>query len=65
MKQNSQSTSTGEVYSLAQRYLNDLLKNAPEYGSAGLTLVFHAGHITRVEVSSSILQKPTITGGLL
>jgi len=65
MNRDLQATPAGEVYPLAQKYLSDLLKNAPEYGSAGLTLVFHAGHVTRVEISSSILQKPPVVGGTI
>lgn len=39
-------------------YLRDLLKSAPSFGSAGITLVFHEGEITRVDCSASVQRKP-------
>jgi hypothetical protein len=45
-------------------YLRELLKSAPTFGSAGITLVFHEGEITRVDCSASV-QRKTRTGGAI
>jgi len=39
-------------------YLSELLKSAPCFGTAGITLVFHEGEITRVDCSASVQRKP-------
>lgn len=54
----AQNTERAEIL-LAQAtpYLLDLLKSAPMFGSAGITLVFHAGEITRVDCSASVQRK--------
>ena len=47
-----------ELFDIAKPYLLDLLKNAPPFGSAGISLIFHEGTITRVDVSASVQRKP-------
>jgi|GEM_PF-6096581 len=47
----------------AEPYLKELLQNAPQFGTAGLTLIFHEGEITRVDVAASVQRKPRATGG--
>ncbi|GAB6275590.1 MAG: hypothetical protein SAMD01599839_01300 [Rectinema sp.] len=51
-------TRAAELFEVAKPYLLDLLKNAPQHGSAGITLVFYQGQITRVDVSASVQCKP-------
>jgi len=55
-------TRAAELFEVAKPYLFDLLKNAPQFGSAGLVLVFHEGQITRVDVSASVQCKPKAGG---
>ena len=47
-----------ELFAAAAPYLKELLQSAPVFGTAGITLVFHAGEITRVDVSASVQRKP-------
>jgi hypothetical protein len=51
-------TRTAALVSEALPYLRDLLANAPQFGSAGITLIFHEGEITRVDVAASVQRKP-------
>lgn len=51
-------TRAASLFDIAAPYLKDLLTNAPQYGSAGVTFVFHEGTITRVDVSASVQRKP-------
>ena len=39
------------------RELKKALENAPAFGKVGVTAVFHAGEIVRVEVSTSVSKK--------
>jgi len=48
------------LFSEAAPYLQDLLEHAPRFGSAGITLVFHEGALTRVDVAASVQRR---TGG--
>lgn len=52
------STRAAELFDVAAPYLRELLQSAPQFGSAGLTLVFHEGQITRVDVAASVQRKP-------
>jgi hypothetical protein len=45
-------------------YLKELLQSAPQFGTAGITLVFHEGEITRVDCSASVQRKPKAGGRL-
>lgn len=38
-------------------YLKELLRSAPAFGTAGITLVFYEGEITRVDVSASVQRR--------
>jgi hypothetical protein len=51
-------TRTAQLVSEALPYLKDLFSNAPQFGSAGLTFVFHDGAITRVDLAASVSRKP-------
>jgi len=51
-------TRAAELFETAKPYLLELLQSAPIYGSAGITLVFHEGEITRVDVNASVQRKP-------
>ena len=46
-----------ELFETAKPYLLDLLKSAPAFGTAGITLIFHEGQVTRVDVSASVQRK--------
>lgn len=39
-------------------YLEKIYENAPQFGSAGILLTFHAGDITRIDISETVQQKP-------
>jgi len=54
---------TTELFEIAAPYLKELLQSAPQFGSAGITLIFHDGVISRVDCSASVQRKPRITGG--
>jgi len=45
-------------------YLKELLQSAPQFGTAGITLVFHEGEITRVDCSASVQRKSRAGGKL-
>jgi hypothetical protein len=45
-------------------YLKELLRSAPQFGTAGITLVFHEGEISRVDCSASVQRKPRAGGRL-
>jgi len=45
------------LFAEAAPYLRELLGNAPQFGSAGITLIFHEGMISRVDVSASVQRK--------
>ncbi len=51
------STRAAELFEVAAPYLKELLGNAPQFGSAGITLIFHQGEISRVDVSASVQRK--------
>ena len=51
-----------ELFRSAAPYLKELLQSAPMFGSAGITLVFYAGEITRVDVAASVQRKPKSGG---
>jgi len=42
----------------AAPYLKELLQSAPQFGTAGISLIFHEGQITRVDVAASVQRKP-------
>lgn len=44
-------------YAVVTPYLDKIYENSPEFGTAGLTLVFHDGDITRVDISESVQRK--------
>ncbi len=44
-------------YAVITPYLDKIFENSPEFGTAGLTLVFHAGQITRVDISETVQRK--------
>jgi len=49
-----------ELLAQAIPYLKELFSNAPQFGTAGISMVFHAGEITRVDVSASVQRKPKV-----
>ena len=51
-------TRADELFEQAAPYLKELLQSAPMFGTAGISLVFHAGEITRVDVNASVQRKP-------
>lgn len=55
-------TRADELFNAAAPYLKELLQSAPVFGSAGITLIFHAGEITRVDVAASVQRKPKAGG---
>lgn len=55
-------TRAAELFDVAAPYLRELLASAPLFGSAGITLVFHDGEISRVDVAASV-QRKTSKGG--
>jgi hypothetical protein len=46
-----------ELFDTASPYLLELLQSAPQFGTAGITFIFHDGIITRVDVSASVQRK--------
>ncbi|MEN6383366.1 MAG: hypothetical protein ABFC86_08960 [Rectinema sp.] len=38
-------------------YLTRIFENAPDFGSAGLTIVFHEGIITRIDISETVQRR--------
>jgi hypothetical protein len=44
-------------FSIIAPYLEKIIENAPEFGSAGITLVFHDGQITRIDISESVQRR--------
>lgn len=46
--------STDELFKQVAPYMLELLKAAPRFGSAGITIVFHDGKISRIESSKSV-----------
>jgi hypothetical protein len=56
-------TRAAELFETAKPYLLELLENAPQFGTAGLNLIFHEGSITRVDFSASVQRKAPKTGG--
>jgi hypothetical protein len=56
-------TRAAELAAEALPYLEELLRSAPMYGSAGIDLIFHEGVITRVDVHASVQKKTPGTRG--
>lgn len=51
-------------YAAITPYLDKICDNFPEFGSAGITLVFHNGEIARIELSETVQRKASPrTGG--
>mgnify|MGYP001425646527 CR=1 FL=1 len=46
-----------ELLKLIQPYLQRIIENRPQYGSAGLTLIFCDGQLSRVDISESVQRK--------
>lgn len=44
-------------YAAIMPYLDRICDNAPEFGSAGLTVVFHDGEISRIDLSETVQRK--------
>lgn len=39
-------------------YLNIIYENAPSFGCAGITLIFHDGEITRIDITETVQKMP-------
>lgn len=50
-------TSKAAFYAVVTHYLDKIYENSPQFGSAGLTLTFHDGEITRVDVSETVQRR--------
>lgn len=46
-----------EILALVKPYLQRIIQNHPQYGSAGLTIIFTDGSVTRVDISESVQRK--------
>lgn len=44
-------------YAAITPYLDNIYENSPQFGSAGLTLVFHEGEISRIDLSETVQKK--------
>ena len=47
----------GYLFEQVKPELLEILRNAPEYGSCGIDVVFHEGQITRLLVRTEIARK--------
>ncbi len=50
-------TKRAAFYAIITPYLDRIYENAPEFGSVGLTLVFHESQITRIDISETVQRK--------
>ncbi len=56
-------TRAAELAREALPYLEELLRSAPMFGSAGIDLIFHEGRISRVDVHASVQRRVSDRGG--
>jgi hypothetical protein len=56
---NAPASKTQDLLEVLLPHITELIGSAPEYGSCGIDVVFHAGRIVRVEKRTGIsLQQP-------
>lgn len=48
-----------EMLEIVRPYLNRILANHPQYGTAGFIIVFTDGQISRIDISESVQRKIT------
>lgn len=46
-----------EILKTIRPYLQRIIENRPQYGSAGLSLVFCDGQLSRIDISESVQRK--------
>lgn len=50
-------------YAVVKPYLEKICENYPQFGSAGITIVFHDGEIARVDITESVQTKVLTRSG--
>jgi len=50
-------------YAVITPYLDNIYENAPDFGSAGITLIFHEGEIARIDISETVQRRAVPRSG--